>query len=136
MFQLRRAVYKNIIWDVDGTLFNTYPAIVAAFKAVLAEKGIIADAEWIMRLAMQSIGHCVVTLAKEYHLSEAAIYQTFLLCYDQIGYMNPDLLTYLRKTYNPKLRHPQIASKISFYSDVFLDSKSITSFALSYGCGL
>jgi phosphoglycolate phosphatase-like HAD superfamily hydrolase len=79
-------VYKNIIWDVDGTLFNAYPAIAAAFKAALAEKGVETDSEWIMKLAMQSMGHCVATLANEYHISEAAIEEAFWPRYRSVGY--------------------------------------------------
>ena len=30
---------RNIIWDVDGTLFDTYPAISRAFRAALNELG-------------------------------------------------------------------------------------------------
>ena len=28
----------NILWDFDGTLFNTYPAYVTVFKKVLKEE--------------------------------------------------------------------------------------------------
>jgi phosphoglycolate phosphatase-like HAD superfamily hydrolase len=32
-------MYKNIIWDFDGTLFNTYPAITASFNSTLDDIG-------------------------------------------------------------------------------------------------
>jgi phosphoglycolate phosphatase-like HAD superfamily hydrolase len=31
-------MFRNIIWDVDGTLFDTYPAIARAFKAALMDE--------------------------------------------------------------------------------------------------
>jgi HAD superfamily hydrolase (TIGR01549 family) len=76
----------NIIWDVDGTLFDTYPAIAAAFKSALREHGVEADTGWIMTLALQSIGHCVKTLAAEFHLTEAALEQTYLTHYERIDF--------------------------------------------------
>ncbi len=30
---------RNIIWDADGTLFDTYPAIASAFQAAMADLG-------------------------------------------------------------------------------------------------
>jgi phosphoglycolate phosphatase-like HAD superfamily hydrolase len=33
----RSLTFSNVIWDVDGTLFDTYPAIARAFKAALNE---------------------------------------------------------------------------------------------------
>ncbi|WLR42393.1 HAD-IA family hydrolase [Bacillus carboniphilus] len=33
-------MYKNIIWDFDGTLFNTYPVMANIFKDTLERKGI------------------------------------------------------------------------------------------------
>ncbi|MGE5598647.1 MAG: HAD hydrolase-like protein, partial [Bacteroidota bacterium] len=34
---------RNIIWDVDGTLFDTYPPIAKAFQEALDELGIKAS---------------------------------------------------------------------------------------------
>ncbi|MFU1796200.1 HAD-IA family hydrolase [Paenibacillus azoreducens] len=33
----------NILWDFDGTLFNTYPAYTAVFKEVLGDEGITEE---------------------------------------------------------------------------------------------
>jgi phosphoglycolate phosphatase-like HAD superfamily hydrolase len=32
-------MFRNIVWDVDGTLFDTYPAIARAFKTALNDFG-------------------------------------------------------------------------------------------------
>jgi phosphoglycolate phosphatase-like HAD superfamily hydrolase len=32
-------MFRNIIWDVDGTLFDTYPAIARAFQTALNDLG-------------------------------------------------------------------------------------------------
>ena len=42
-------MFRNIIWDVDGTLFDTYPAIAQAIKAALHELGKDASLNNILR---------------------------------------------------------------------------------------
>lgn len=41
-------MFKNIIWDFDGTLFNTYPAMVYAFKRALEDREIKESEENIL----------------------------------------------------------------------------------------
>ncbi len=57
---------RNIIWDVDGTLFDTYPTFVACFQAALAADGHTASAEHITELVLVSITHCAHSLAAEF----------------------------------------------------------------------
>jgi HAD superfamily hydrolase (TIGR01509 family) len=66
-----RALFRNIIWDVDGTLFDTYPAIVGAFKTALQALGKDADQAWIMELAKQSLSQCEEVLIEKYQLDRA-----------------------------------------------------------------
>ena len=42
--------FKHIIWDYDGTLFDTYPAMAEAFRDALLERGISEPADEIMSL--------------------------------------------------------------------------------------
>ena len=76
-------MFRNIIWDVDGTLFDTYPAIAKAFRAALNDLGKDATLDWIESLAKTSLGHCVATLSNQYHLSEEDIGQAFEKHYDR-----------------------------------------------------
>jgi phosphoglycolate phosphatase-like HAD superfamily hydrolase len=55
---------RNIIWDVDGTLFDTYPAIAGAFHKALHDLGHDAALSWIEELARESLGMCASTLAE------------------------------------------------------------------------
>ena len=55
---------RMLLWDVDGTLFDTYPAFAQAFSRVLAEKGIDMPLTEIEVLARQSLGTCAETLAQ------------------------------------------------------------------------
>lgn len=68
---------RNIIWDLDGTLFDTYPAIAKAFKAALNDLGHDAPLDWIESLAKMSLGHCASTLIEKYQLSEETLEQAF-----------------------------------------------------------
>ncbi len=70
-------MFRNIIWDVDGTLFDTYPAIAKAFKAALNDLGKDASLDWIEGLARKSLGYCVSTLADRYQLNGEDIWQEF-----------------------------------------------------------
>jgi HAD superfamily hydrolase (TIGR01509 family) len=68
---------RNIIWDLDGTLFDTYPAIAKAFKAALNDLGHDAPLDWIESLAKQSLGHCASTLIEKYRPTEETLDQAF-----------------------------------------------------------
>ena len=76
---------RNIIWDVDGTLFDTYPAIARAFKAALHDFGKDAASERIEGLARNSLGYCAATLAGEFSLDADAIGEKFNGHYSLIG---------------------------------------------------
>ena len=70
-------MFRNIIWDVDGTLFDTYPAIARAFQAALNDLGKDASLDSIAGLAKISIGHCVTTLASQCQLNQDKFGQAF-----------------------------------------------------------
>jgi len=75
---------RNIIWDLDGTLFDTYPAISKAFKAALNNFGKDAPLDWIEGLARNSVGYCATTLAEKYQLNEDELGDVFSDHYDLI----------------------------------------------------
>lgn len=50
---------KNFIWDLDGTLIDSYPAMVAAMKYALALLGFSADEEEIYSHMMKSVPACL-----------------------------------------------------------------------------
>jgi HAD superfamily hydrolase (TIGR01549 family) len=62
---------RNLIWDVDGTLFDTYPAIARAFRAALRDFGHDTSLERIVALARESLALCTTTLAEERDLDQA-----------------------------------------------------------------
>jgi phosphoglycolate phosphatase-like HAD superfamily hydrolase len=68
---------KHLIWDLDGTLFDTYPAIAQAFIAALAGYGYYPECDTVMQLARVSLSHCAATLAGRYQLSPSTVQQGF-----------------------------------------------------------
>lgn len=77
-------MFRNIIWDVDGTLFDTYPSIARAFKAALKDFGKEASLDWIHELARKSLGECLSTLAGTFALDEKMLGQAFGQRYDAV----------------------------------------------------
>ena len=60
---------RYLIWDVDGTIFDTYPAMARAFGAALNDLGAEAPLERIESLARQRLSHCAAMLAREADVS-------------------------------------------------------------------
>jgi HAD superfamily hydrolase (TIGR01549 family) len=81
-----KTMIKNIIWDVDGTLFDTYPAIAGAIRAALRTLGRDAAHERIMALAKESLDYCLTTLAAECLLKEEELDREFDAQYAQVTY--------------------------------------------------
>lgn len=76
---------RNIIWDVDGTLFDTYPAISNAFKLAVSDLGKDAPIDWIMDIAKVSLSHCTAALAEKFGRKIEDIEAGFLTHYDRVS---------------------------------------------------
>lgn len=50
-------MFSDIIWDFDGTLFDTYPSIASAFQRALREEGIEESQEEILKKIRISVTH-------------------------------------------------------------------------------
>jgi len=74
----------NILWDLDGTLFDTYPAFTQAFALSLADFGASAPGDKIAHLARQSFELCIQTLAQENNLDSDPLAQAFFQHYQAI----------------------------------------------------
>jgi phosphoglycolate phosphatase-like HAD superfamily hydrolase len=57
---------RQLIWDVDGTLLDTYPAFATAVALALGEIDVTVSPDRILSLCKRSLNHCVVTLADEF----------------------------------------------------------------------
>jgi len=82
---------KHIIWDIDGTLFDTYPAISAAILAALVEQGVSIGREQVIHLAKLSLGNTLPSLAKQFKLDYERLYvrYEFFLAGTPLGSQRP-----------------------------------------------
>lgn len=60
--------YTDVAWDFDGTLFDSYPRILDAFQAALADYGIIEPDEHVLRHITVSIGQAAEYYRKTYQV--------------------------------------------------------------------
>ena len=63
--------YNHMIWDFDGTLMDTYPAMAGAFQAALSEIGVSEPLCGIMAQMKISMGHCIQYYQKMYSIDDA-----------------------------------------------------------------
>jgi HAD superfamily hydrolase (TIGR01509 family) len=68
---------QHLIWDVDGTLFDTYPAIARSFQAAARDLGAPATYDEVKRLALVSVDHCVTTLSTTYAIAADRLEELF-----------------------------------------------------------
>ena len=81
-------MFKNILWDVDGTLFDTYPAITYAISKSLNEMGLLIALNVIDGLARQSLSHCVDTLSQRFKLDPDLLRRRFSESYQKVDPAN------------------------------------------------
>jgi len=75
---------QNILWDMDGTLFDTYPAITYAISKSLNEMGVTIALNVIDGLVRQSIERCIVTLSQRFKLDPDLLRARFAESYQRI----------------------------------------------------
>lgn len=81
-------VIGNILWDVDGTLFDTYPAITYAISRSLNGLGQPVALNVVDSLARQSIEHCIATLAQRFRLDPELLRGHYLASYEMVPLAN------------------------------------------------
>ncbi|MCL1787592.1 MAG: HAD-IA family hydrolase [Defluviitaleaceae bacterium] len=62
--------YHHIIWDFDGTLFNSYPAMAMAFRDTLKTLGIDEPVDTIVSYMTISMSDAVAHYKAKYHLPD------------------------------------------------------------------
>jgi phosphoglycolate phosphatase-like HAD superfamily hydrolase len=75
---------QSLIWDADGTLFDTYPAFAKAFVGALNDFGASASLDRITDLCKKSVSHCATTLAREFNVDADDIMHRFQTHYTTI----------------------------------------------------
>lgn len=52
-------LFTNIIWDFDGTLFDTYPGMIYAFKRALGDNGVEVSEDEILKYMKVSVTNAI-----------------------------------------------------------------------------
>jgi len=84
-----RMKYTDIAWDFDGTLFDTYPNLVRAFKEALEICGHTAKEDEIHLKMTISIRHAVTFYSEKYGLDP----EEFRALHKKLEGFRPDLVT-------------------------------------------
>ena len=61
-------MFLNLIWDFDGTLFDTYPAIADSLRAAVEDLAVPPSFEEVRDMALISIDGCLKTMSTTYDL--------------------------------------------------------------------
>lgn len=70
--------FRNLIWDFDGTILDTYPEITRAFINVLKKDyGVEYDYDQAYSLAKASITFCIESLADEFNIETEEFSENF-----------------------------------------------------------
>jgi phosphoglycolate phosphatase-like HAD superfamily hydrolase len=75
---------RFLIWDVDGTIFDTYPAFTRAFGVAFDELGAAVPLDRVDVLCRKSLTGCITTLAREFELDEDDVLHGFQRHYASI----------------------------------------------------
>ena len=80
--------YTDVAWDFDGTLFDTYPNLVRAFKEALEHYGYTADENEIRQKMSITIRHAVTFYCEQHGLDPVE----FRALHKMIEGFRPDLV--------------------------------------------
>lgn len=64
-------MFRHIIWDFDGTLFDTYPCMTSALHTALVSRGITASEDEIYSLLKKTVGHALRFYKEKYALDDS-----------------------------------------------------------------
>lgn len=65
-------MFRNLIWDLGGTLVDTYPALDAVLAGVVTAQGGAIDVAEVARLTRRSTGEAIATLSGRFGIPEEA----------------------------------------------------------------
>jgi len=78
---------KHFIWDFDGTLFDTYPIIIAQMQAVLGDFGHTIDPVELMEQLLNTVGAALEYCAEKFSIDYAKLSDAYTVLHDQSALM-------------------------------------------------
>lgn len=76
---------RYLLWDMDGTLFDTYPAMTRALVRAFADLGVTVPAELVASLISRTFEHCLDTLCPRHGLDQEAVLARYRQHYRETG---------------------------------------------------
>ncbi len=80
--------YKHLIWDFDGTLFDTYGEIAKVVKEVVENMGIKEDLDFILKNLHQSLTFTFKEIGKRNNIDYLDISKAFFLAEEEMDVSN------------------------------------------------
>lgn len=78
---------RHFIWDFDGTLFDTYPIIIAQMQAVLEDFGHTIDPVELMEQLLNTVGAALEYCAEKFSIDYAKLSDAYTVLHDQSALM-------------------------------------------------
>ncbi|MFA9397339.1 MAG: HAD-IA family hydrolase [Clostridiaceae bacterium] len=78
-------MFKNIVWDFDGTIFDTYEGIVDSLEFTLKEENIYPNREEMLGNLKLSLKHTLEFYGKEYDFDAEKAAERFYIYEETIG---------------------------------------------------
>jgi len=132
-------MYRSIIWDLDGTLIDSYPAIARAYAAALAELGCQAPYAEIDALARVSLTLANERLAERCSLQTEALDAVFSRAYAAAGLASqppmPYVLTVLQRVLALGGKNVIVTHRDRAGTLALLQAHDMTSFFSGILCG-
>ena len=75
--KLAFAAVRHVFWDFDGTLLDSYPAMVRAFAAGAADFGIAVTPERTLSLMKENLRHCCEVIGGEHGVHPDELVKAF-----------------------------------------------------------
>ncbi len=76
---------KHFIWDFDGTLFDSYPIIIATLRAALQDYGYDCDPVEAMGLMLQNIGVAQNYYADKFSIPREGFVETYMCHHSELN---------------------------------------------------
>lgn len=76
--------FTDVIWDFDGTLFDTYPGMANAFQKALGDEGINESIPSILVELKVSVSHAIEHFKQKHNISDCSFAERFSMYESQL----------------------------------------------------
>ncbi|NLG37404.1 MAG: HAD-IA family hydrolase [Clostridiales bacterium] len=70
-------MYKNLLWDFDGTLFDSYPNMTESIRLALLKQGVDESAASLLFMIKRSVAQCISHYSRKFSLDGRELYASY-----------------------------------------------------------